>query len=186
MSLNRNHFIVMFALVMSVWMFVQEWQNSKPYWRRNTMCNAFSAIVTKNKKVYWKAGMDSHEELIKKFKIDETVPKEALKSNKEVAKHLNFAKVEISPQNEDYLNPDKWVYSVDEAIKPDWVIKEHEQKCQAAFKLWKKEVYTFNIKEARKPIHPFKIKPPKITEKHLDLVKQWDSVGASVGAYVGD
>ena len=36
------------------------------------------------------------------------------------------------------------------------------------------------------PIHPFKIEPPKITEKHIDLLKDWASVGASVSASIGD
>ena len=34
-------------------------------------------------------------------------------------------------------------------------------------------------------IHPFKITPPEITEKHIELLKQWASVGASVVASVG-
>ena len=33
-------------------------------------------------------------------------------------------------------------------------------------------------------IHPFKIEPPKITEKHIELLKQWASVRASVRASV--
>ncbi len=36
--------------------------------------------------------------------------------------------------------------------------------------------------EATNLIHPFKVKPPeKITEKHLQLLKNWNSVGNSVG-----
>lgn len=36
-----------------------------------------------------------------------------------------------------------------------------------------------------KPIvHPFKVTVSKVTQEHIDLLKQWDSVWASVGAYI--
>ena len=31
------------------------------------MCQAFSCLITKSKKVYWEAGIDSHSELQEKF-----------------------------------------------------------------------------------------------------------------------
>lgn len=33
------------------------------------MCKAFSCVVTRNKKVYWKLGWDSHNDIMKKFKL---------------------------------------------------------------------------------------------------------------------
>ena len=51
------------------------------------------------------------------------------------------------------------------------------------------KLFGWNYSEAINPIHPFKIKCPKITDKHIKLLKQWDSVGGSVrdsvGAYIG-
>lgn len=35
------------------------------------MCKAFSCIATRNKKVYWKLGIDGHNELVEKFKLDD-------------------------------------------------------------------------------------------------------------------
>ena len=37
------------------------------------MCKAFSCIATRNKKVYWKLGIDGHNELVSKFKLNDTV-----------------------------------------------------------------------------------------------------------------
>ena len=51
------------------------------------------------------------------------------------------------------------------------------------------KLFGWNYSEAINPIHPFEIKCPKITDKHIKLLKQWDSVGGSVrdsvGAYIG-
>ena len=42
------------------------------------------------------------------------------------------------------------------------------------------KLFGWNYTEAINPIHPFKIKPPKITENEIALLKVWDSVGDSV------
>ena len=47
------------------------------------------------------------------------------------------------------------------------------------------KLFGWNYSEAINPIHPFKIKCPKITDKHIKLLKQWDSVWASVRDSVG-
>ena len=152
------------------------------------MCQAFSAIVTKEGSVYWKAGKDSHEDIIDLFKskdkllLDNVLPP-------------NFVRVEIIPENNDYLNPDgKWIFKLDDK-QPKWWNAEFEKLCWIALPKWKDKIYkSFNFTEAKNPIHPFKIEPPKeITNKHLKLLKVrasvwdsvWDSVRASVGASVG-
>ena len=148
------------------------------------MCKAFSCLITKSKKVYWKTGVDGHDELqvlfVKKDK--------ELKDDKNPPKNT-FARIEINPKDGNYLNLNqKWVYKIDEKVKPTWLDKSYEAPCYKAFRLWKKEVYSrFNYKEALKPIHPFKIKPPKnITTRHLKLLAKWDSIGVSVWDSVRD
>ena len=149
------------------------------------MCQAFSALVTKSKKVYWQAGIDSHDGLVEKFKKKD----KELKDDKLPPKNT-FARIEVPPANKDYLNPDRWVYQIDEKVKPEWLDKTYKPFCMVAFRKWKKQIYTFDIKEARNPINPLKIKPPKITQKHIDLLRAWasvrDSVWSSVWASVGD
>ena len=149
------------------------------------MCKAFSCIVTQSGKVYWKAGLDSHEDIIALGKGDKDLIDDKMPPNN------TFARIEILPPNDDYLNiKDKWEYEVDASIIPSFLTPKHEKICWDAWKEWKKQVYTFNIKEAKKPVNLFKIVPPKIGKKQLRLLQNWasvwDSVGASVRASVGD
>jgi len=147
------------------------------------MCQAMSLLVTQSKKVYWKTGVDSHDELhtlfVKKDKelIDDKKPP-----------NNTFARVEIHPKNKDYLRPDKWVYFIDERVKPKWLNKSYEKLCWSAFKKWKKQVYSqFNLKEVLNPIHPFKIKAPKkITKRHIEAVRLWALVGPLTRVSVRD
>jgi len=58
------------------------------------MCNAFSCIVLKSRKVIWKLGTDSHDDLLRSASIaDDT---------KDPAK-IMFCRIEISPENKDYV-----------------------------------------------------------------------------------
>jgi len=139
------------------------------------MCKAFSCIVTKKGAAYWKAGVDAHESIIEAFKV--------------VEKDTDgFVRAEISPSNNDYLRPKSWTFKVDEDSVPDWFSPKHRESCWQAFRKWKRQVYSaIRLREVRKPVHPFKIKPPrKITEKHLKLLREWASVKDSVGASVWD
>jgi hypothetical protein len=145
------------------------------------MCKAVSILITKNKKTYWKAGMDSHDQLQAKF-----VSKDSqLKDDKEPPNNT-FARVEISPKNHNYLRPDEWQFVLDERVKPLWWNDSYEKPCWDILPKWKEKIYSqINMKEALNPIHPFKVKcPTKITKKHIALVKGWASVRASVWASV--
>ncbi len=135
------------------------------------MCNAFSAVITETGDIYWQAGLDSHEDIIDKFKLGEL--------DKETG---GLHRIEITPENMDYLNPEgKWTFRHDED-PPKWWNGKYRDLCFAEFEKWKEQVYSLiNLEEARNPVNPFDIKPPrKITNKHIDLLKQWDSVGDSV------
>ena len=57
------------------------------------MCNAFSCVVTRQKKVVWKFGTDSHDELLKSAKIPD---------DSRDPKTITFYRVEISPENNQY------------------------------------------------------------------------------------
>ena len=142
------------------------------------MCKAFSCLVTKSGRVYWKTGIDEHDSLWSMFKDRD----KQLMEKSGLRREQQFARIEISPQNNNYLNPDKWVFRVDQET-PNWLSDDHENKCRQAHKEWLKEVYNqINLEEARNPIHPFKIKPPrKIVKKHLELLREWASVRDSVG-----
>ena len=139
------------------------------------MCKAFSCIVDQAGKVTWKIGVDSHSDLARLGGYQDRVLGE-------------FAKIEITPKNGDYLYPDEWAYSVDESPVPVWCGMHEKELCLAAHAKWLKKLDKFII---RHPIvHPFKIAAPEtIGPKHIRLLKKWDSVRDSVrdsvGAYAG-
>ena len=148
------------------------------------MCRAFSCVVTKQGDVIWQAGVDSHDELIKKANLnDDTTDGDLIK----------FAKIEITP-DEGYLYPeDKWTLKVDENTTPRWLTKTKRELCWVAFGKWKEQIYSgVNLEYARNPINPLLLEPGKVTEQDIELLKQWasvrdsvwDSVWASVGASV--
>jgi len=138
------------------------------------MCKAFSAVVVRSGKVYWKFGMDSHEDIKDEFKLDD--------------RKFGLCPVEISPKNNNYLKPDEWVFKFDDGI-PDWWKASHEKHCWEAFKKWKKKLNKMLI--PKEIVSPFEMSPPKkITTKHIRLLKEWasvcDSVWNSVWGSVGD
>jgi len=134
------------------------------------MCNAFSAIVGRNRKVYWKLGIDEHEGLRKEFKLKYTE---------------NLCPIEINPNNDDYIFPDKWNFKFDDKI-PDWWKQSHEKASWDAHKRWNKELRKkVHINRLRNIIHPFKLpKVNKPTKTDLNNLKEWDSVWDSVWASV--
>ena len=147
------------------------------------MCKAFSAIVTKSKKVYWQVGLDSHDKLVEKFKKDKELKDDKLPPEN------TFARIEITPPDGNYFNfKQKWQYQIDEKVKPSWLDISYEKLCIDALKPWQKEICKkVDYKALAKPIHPFKIIPPKkITTRHLKLLIKWASVWASVGDSVRD
>ena len=135
------------------------------------MCQAFSGLMKENGEVVWKFGVDSHEGLIKLGKLrDDTDRKD----------QLTFARFEIAPANGSYLAPDKWVFKLDEEIKPSWWSKAHEKWAWDAQKEWLAKLDKILIR--KQIVHPFRdINPPKkITKRHLALLKKWASVWTSV------
>ena len=93
------------------------------------MCVFFSCIVDKNKKVYWKEGVDNRHELVEIFKIkDDTADQDK----------IQFAKVEILPGNKYFEDTDTWEFTVDERVRPIWFTHEHEIACRKVLKEYSK------------------------------------------------
>jgi hypothetical protein len=138
------------------------------------MCKAFSCVIGRDKTVTWRFGTDSHEDLIKiaGYKDDTLDPEK-----------IEFCRIEISPKNRSYLEPDEWVFKIDMDVTPSWWSLAHKRACEREHKKWMKQLDKILV---RKPIiHPFQITPPeKITDEHIQLVREWDSVWASVRASV--
>ena len=130
------------------------------------MCKAFSCIVDQVGKVTWKLGIDAHSEL-------------ARVGGYQDRKLGEFAKAEITPKNNDYLNPDEWVFRFDESPVPAWCGTHEKELCLAAHKKWLKQMDKIIIPHS--VVRPFKVTPPaSIQPKHIRLLKKWASVGDSV------
>jgi hypothetical protein len=143
------------------------------------MCQAFSCIVTRSGKCYWKTGLDSHDSIVSEFNLrDDTTDEE----------EMGIAKIEIIPATKikyPYLYPElKWKLKIDENKVPTWVLQKHKDSAWAAWQNWKDEVYQFDYKALRKPINPFTLKASEPQEIDIDNLLKWDSVWASVGASV--
>jgi len=135
------------------------------------MCIAFSCIVDQVGKVTWKLGIDAHSEL-------------ASFGGYQDRKLGEFAKAEITPKNNDYLNPDEWVFRFDESPVPAWCGTHEKELCLAAHKKWLKQMDKIIIPHS--VVRPFKVTPPaSIQPKHIRLLKKWDSVMDSVVDRVG-
>jgi hypothetical protein len=93
------------------------------------MCNFFSCIVDKNKKVYWKEGINNHHELLEIFKISDNT------SNRD---KISFAKIEILPNKKYFEDTDTWEFTVDERVRPVWFSSAHEDVCRKALKEYSK------------------------------------------------
>ena len=144
------------------------------------MCNAFSCVVTRQKKVVWKFGTDSHDDLLKSAKIPD---------DSRDPKTITFCRVEISPENNqygyrDYLNPDaRYEFKVDMDFTPAWWTEDHEKMAWLAFQKWKKQLDAVLVRKSI--VYPFSTIAPEITDEHIQLLKEWASVRASVRASVG-
>jgi hypothetical protein len=72
------------------------------------MCNFLSAVVLRNGDVLTHPMLDSHSELIQRFKLPDTH-----------AYHQHFAKVELTPVG-DWLDVSAWKFRLDEETAPGW------------------------------------------------------------------
>jgi hypothetical protein len=86
-----------------------------------------SFIVTRSKVLYldW---CDSHEEIIKHYKLDDS------------PRGGDFVRVEVTPEGNDYLMPLKdWGYAVDQDTTPEWYdAREAEAAVRGQMKEWAK------------------------------------------------
>jgi hypothetical protein len=88
--------------------------------------------VTKDR-VYWSKRSDSHEEIIREFKL-EALDRDAIRGS-------NLVRIEIVPPNgNDFETPlDKWVFHTDQNVTPDWYVAESaEKECRAVLQEWAK------------------------------------------------
>jgi len=119
--------------------------------------------------VKWKFGVDSHDEILKQYGIrDQNVEPD----------ELEFARVEVTPDNGDYLFPDRWTLRVDERIKPKWFTASYELFVMDEHKKWVAELDRVLIR--KKIINPLSLECKSVTEDDVALLRVWASIWASV------
>jgi hypothetical protein len=80
--------------------------------------------------VFWSKYSDSHEDIIKEFKLHE--------GTGGLTDNANFVRVEISPKGGKLNTPIKtWKYNLDQSVHPSWYDAEKvEQSCRKELKAW--------------------------------------------------
>ena len=91
------------------------------------MCNFFSGIIKKDKTVLWLPGVDSHDEIIEHF---------ALEDNTDDPQKMTFARFEITRGSAKIENLQDWFFCVDERIIPEWLSPAHDQAARAVFEAY--------------------------------------------------
>ena len=100
------------------------------------MCKAFSCLVTRAGKVYWQMGTDGHEQLRDKYlPLDDNLKDES----PERTERKSFARVEVTPANGNYLNPDNWKVTIDEPVMPVWWTAKFGKFAEKQQKIWYKQ-----------------------------------------------
>ena len=134
------------------------------------MCKAFSCIVMRSARVLWKLGVDSHSDILTQHSISDT---------ENDPEKLEFARVEITPNNGSHFEPDDWTLRIDQAITPLWWDASYVAAAWEAHAEWLTALNKILIHKSI--VHPFDVLPPKrITKKHLRLLREWASVRGSV------
>jgi len=126
------------------------------------MCKAFSCIVRKDRKVFWKMGLDSHEDIRDEFNIPDD---------------KNHIPIEITPKNRNYIKPDKWELKFDDNI-PTWWKLSHERVSYSTQKEWYNQVKKIvDGKKLENILNPFDLpKVKKPNKEHIRLLREWDSM----------
>ena len=102
------------------------------------MCQIKSGIVLKDK-IFCPLDYDSHEDMIKELKLDDTTM------------NPNFVRVEIIPKDNNVFNHnlDNWQFKVDQDLIPKWFDKEEaEVLMKKELQKWFKERFIFGKKDS--------------------------------------
>ena len=83
------------------------------------MCDFFSGVITRKGLVYSDGNSNSHENVIKEHKLDDSISVDSPKRN--------WIRFELVPEPDIFSPVKDWVFRVDESSVPDWVNERHER-----------------------------------------------------------
>lgn len=134
----------------------------------NSLYQAFSCVVAESGEVYWKAGIDTPEGVIKEFALGDD---------------NTTVKVRITPDNGKaypYLYPDEpWKLTVAEDAAPAWFTGESAAAAMDALEQWKEVVYTIDLTAFMHPFDPTTVAPHEPSEEDITLFREWISSGGN-------
>ena len=100
------------------------------------MCKFFSAVITKNN-IFWDNYLDSHEDIIDKFKIKD-----------KIGENINIVRIEFFPKNDNVFSDiENWIFRIDQDNVPKWFNKEKSYKEIKRIMVLYKENYIFENKK---------------------------------------
>jgi len=142
------------------------------------MCKPASMIIARKNRAVFSAKTDSHQDIIAEFGLSET----------DRLGEIDLVPVEITPPKGNLSLPlSKWEFGVDygeykRELPEWWNADKAEAACRAKLPEWADtRLKGWRLKEAFKPINPFKLTPAEMSrDELLALVENWNSVYASV------
>ncbi len=157
------------------------------------MCNFWTCILTSDGKAHYNKDSSSHEELIKKLKLDDGEP-DGKPFSAEAIKQRQFVRIEVTPKETLLIaskKPEDWALKVDEeATLPEWFTTSRKAHESAIWKAWAKAMrvtlWKLNIEklpaliEETKAIKFFSQNSPPNPEWKMHYGKTWDAAWVAV------
>lgn len=142
---------------------------------------AFALIQTRDNKVYWKVGEDSHTRLWEMHNAHDS----DLNLSFDRYRERNFVDAEILPDRDDYFDSRvEWALIIREEHVPSWYSAEHVDRAWDAYAKWHEIVYSrFNADEAYRPICPFDVPPSDIDAFYLQHLQTWAALWTENGKF---
>lgn len=144
------------------------------------MCEFFSCIVKKDGSVLWDKNVNSHEEIIEKFKLD---------ANNHETKQ--YVRIEVTAKDGDVFNHDikNWKIKIDESTTPTWYERQqttlYENNIFKALKQCFKEIFVIKQVGVTLSDGRFFVKDSEITKLEKQAIIQVLK-GSSIVKNMGD
>ena len=132
------------------------------------MCNFWSAIITKNGDVLYDNMTDSHEDIVQKYKLDDSII--------EVDKR-DFVRIEILPPDGDVFNKElaTWEFKIDELEAPKWLKNRHEKSARKMFeKVYHERIFD-SVKNAVIKLSRAIIRNSSVEARGNSSVEAWEN-----------
>ncbi|MDR1400534.1 MAG: hypothetical protein LBJ41_11475 [Treponema sp.] len=135
----------------------------------SALYQAFSCVATRSGEIYWKAGIDTPDGVMREFSLKDDGA---------------TVKITITPDNGEaypYLYPDgPWKLAIAAGgTTPSWFTAEMRAAAMGALEEWKAVVYNFDLAAFMHPSNPATIAPHQPAEEDIMLFREWVCSGGN-------